>query len=87
MNIPPLLVPRQFGDDELVETRHIASLHVYVGQAMERIKNSPNTHYFLGSEGHSSHWDIHWLKNITNSSIFFLVTAFRPPCRGLLQVK
>ena len=48
LNIPPLLVLRQFGD-ELVETRRIASLHVHVEQAMERIKNSPITHYFLGS--------------------------------------
>ena len=35
LNIPPLLVPRQFGDDELVETRRIASLFVHVEQAME----------------------------------------------------
>ena len=49
LNIPPLLVPRQFGDDELVETRRITSLHVHVEQAMKRIKKSPITHYFLGS--------------------------------------
>ena len=47
LNIPPLLVPRQFGD-ELVETCCIASLHVHVEIAMQRIKNSPITHYFLG---------------------------------------
>ena len=47
LNIPPLLVPRQFGDDELEETRRIASLYVHVEQAMERIKNSPITHYSL----------------------------------------
>ena len=49
LSIPPLLGPRQFGDDELVETRRITSLHVHVEQAMKRIKNSPNTHYFVGS--------------------------------------
>ena len=52
LNIPPLLrtnLKTQFDEDELKETRCIASLHVHVEQAMERIKNSPITHYFLGS--------------------------------------
>ena len=52
LNIPPLLrtsLKTQFDEDELEETRCIASLHVHVEQAMERIKNSPLTHYFLGS--------------------------------------
>lgn len=50
LNIPPLLRTKtQFDEDELEETRCIASLHVHVEQAMERIKNSPITHYFLGS--------------------------------------
>ena len=50
LDIPPLLSTKtQFDEDELKETRCIASLHVHVEQAMERIKNSPITHYFLGS--------------------------------------
>ena len=49
-NISPLLGTKtQFDEDELEETRHIASLHVHVEQAMERIKHSPITHYFFGS--------------------------------------
>ena len=60
LNIPPLLRTKtQFDEDEIKETRRIASLHVHVEQAMEQIKNSPITHYSLDSEGHSSHWDIH----------------------------
>ena len=50
LNIPTLLrtsLKIQFDEDELEETRCIASLHVHV-DAMERIKNSPITHYFLG---------------------------------------
>ena len=39
----------QFDEDETEENRRIASLHVHAEQAMERIKNSPITHYFLGS--------------------------------------
>ena len=52
LNIPPLLrtnLKTQFDEDELEETHCTASLHVHVEQAMERIKNSPITHYFLGS--------------------------------------
>ena len=50
LNIPPLLRTKtQFDEDELEETRRIASLHVHVEQAMERIKNCPITHYFLVS--------------------------------------
>ena len=52
LNIPPLLrtsLKTQFDEDELEETCCIVSLHVHVEQAMERIKNSPITHYFLGS--------------------------------------
>ena len=49
-NILPLLRTKtQFDEDELEETRRIASLHVHVEQAMERIKNCPITHYFLVS--------------------------------------
>ena len=50
LKIPPLLHTRtQFDEDELEETRRIASLHVHVEQAMQRITNSPITHYFRGS--------------------------------------
>ena len=52
LNIPPLLrtnLKTQFNEDELEETRFIAILHVHVEQAMERIKNSPITHYSLGT--------------------------------------
>ena len=50
LNIPPLLRTKtQFDEDELKETRHTASLHAQVEQAMERIKDSPMTHCFLGS--------------------------------------
>ena len=50
LNIPPILRTKtQFDEDEMEETRHIASLHVHVEQAMEQVKNSPITHYFLGS--------------------------------------
>ena len=51
LNIPPLLhtsLKTQFYDDEPEDTRCIASLHVHVEQAMERIKNSSITNYFLG---------------------------------------
>ena len=52
LNIPPLLrtsLKTQFDEDEPEESRCIVSLHVHVEQAMERIKNSPITHYFLWS--------------------------------------
>ena len=50
LNIPPLLRTRtQFDEDEIKETRRLASLHVHVEQAMEQIKNSLITDYFLGS--------------------------------------
>ena len=49
LNIPPLLHTNLKTEDELEKTRCIASLHVHLDQAMERIKNSPITHYFLGS--------------------------------------
>ena len=50
LNIPPVLHTKtQFDEEEKKETRHIPSLHVHVEQAMERINNSPITHYFLGS--------------------------------------
>ena len=51
LNIPPLIrtsLKTQFDEDELEETRCIASLHAHVEQAMERIKNCPITHYSLG---------------------------------------
>ena len=40
VNIPPFLKRKnQLEPEELVETRHIASLRIHVEQAMERIKN------------------------------------------------
>ena len=50
LNIPPLLHTKtQFEEDGLEETPCVASLHVHVEQAMEQVKNSPITHYLLGS--------------------------------------
>ena len=50
LKIPPLLCTKtQFDEDELEETRCIASFHVHIEQDMERIKNSAITRYFLGS--------------------------------------
>ena len=50
LKIPPLLCTKtQLDEDELEETRCIVSLHVHVEQDIERIKNSPITHYFLWS--------------------------------------
>lgn len=40
LNIPPFLRgKKQLSDNELIATRRIASLHIHVERAMERIKN------------------------------------------------
>ena len=50
VNIPPFLESKsQFDEDQLVETRRIASLRIHVERAIERIKNFRITHFFPAS--------------------------------------
>ena len=47
LNIPPFLGSRdQLENEEVVETRRIASVRIHVERAMERIKNFRITHFF-----------------------------------------
>lgn len=39
LNIPPFICDEQLSHDDLVATRRIASLRIYVERAMEKIKN------------------------------------------------
>ena len=68
LNFPPLLRTKtQFDEGELEETPCIANLHVHVEQAMERIKNSTITHYFLGSPCSMAESSLHvhfWLSSV-----------------------